>query len=68
MDYFSYVSIVPSIILSLGIAKLLAGFARILDSSVRERTYWIHLFWGLKVFLYMVLSWWVLARWANWTQ
>ncbi len=68
MDYFAYVSIVPSIILSLGIAKLLTGFARILDRNIRERTYWVHLLWGLNVFLYMVLNWWVLARWANWTQ
>ena len=50
MDYFAYVSIVPSIILSLGIAKLLTGFSRILDGGVRERTYWVHLLWASMSF------------------
>ncbi len=68
MDYFAYVSIVPSIILSLGIAKILTGLARILDKSIRERTYWVHLLWSLNVFLFMVLNWWILARWAEWTE
>lgn len=68
MDYFAYVSIVPSIILSLGITRILTGLARILDKNIRERTYWVHLLWSLNVFLFMVLNWWILARWAEWTE
>lgn len=65
MDFFSYVSIVSSIILSLGIARILTGLAKILDKNVRKRTYLVHLLWSLMCFSFLVLNWWILARWSS---
>jgi hypothetical protein len=63
MDAFSYLSIVPSIIIALGLTRLLTGIGRLLENRGQMRIYWVHLVWGLNVFLFMVLNWWVLFRW-----
>jgi hypothetical protein len=63
MDAFSYISIVPSIIIALGLTRLLSGIGKILEKREKIRTYWVHLLWSLNVFLFMVLNWWVLIRW-----
>jgi hypothetical protein len=70
MDAFSYLSIVPSIIIALGLTRLLTGIGRLLENRGQMRLYWVHLVWGLNVFLYMVLNWWILFRWdaqQEWT-
>jgi hypothetical protein len=63
MDAFSYISIVPSIIIALGITRLLTGFGRILERRSKVKVYWVHLLWSLNVFLFMALNWWVIFRW-----
>ena len=64
MDPFSYVSIVPSIIIALGITRLLTGIGRIVERRSQVKVYWVHILWSINLFLYMVLNWWVLFRWA----
>jgi hypothetical protein len=63
MDVFSYISIVPSIIIALGITRLLTGVGRILEQRQQVSTYWVHLLWALNVFLFMILNWWIIFRW-----
>jgi hypothetical protein len=55
-DSFSYVSVLTSIVLALGIARVFAGARRVLQLHGRVRV-WIHLLWSLNVFLYLVLNW-----------
>jgi uncharacterized membrane protein YedE/YeeE len=65
MDAFSYLSIVPSIIIALGITRLLTGIGRILENRDWVKVYSVHLLWALNVLLFMVLNWWVLFRWET---
>jgi hypothetical protein len=65
MDAFSYVSIVPSIIIALGMTRLLTGVGKILEKRGKIHTYWVHELWSLNVFLFMVLNWWILIRWES---
>lgn len=66
VDAFSYLSYLTSIVLALGITRLLTGLGK-LAIQVRGRVhlYWVHLVWALNLFVYMVLNWWILFRWRN---
>ena len=68
MDPFAYLSVLTSIVLALGIARLLTGVGRLLQSRGRIRIYWVHLMWALNVFMFQVLNWWILYRWSSRTQ
>ena len=63
MDSFSYVSGLATVILALGITRLLTGVGRLLQQRGRITLYWVHLFWVLNVFLFLLLNWWILYRW-----
>ncbi len=63
MDVFSYISIVPSIIIALGLTRLLTGIGRILEKRGKVQNYWVHLLWALNLFIFMVLNWWIMIRW-----
>jgi hypothetical protein len=70
LDTFSYLSVLTSIILALGIARLLYGLGRLLQGRGRITLYWVHLLWALNLFLFLVLNWWILYRWnvqQEWT-
>jgi hypothetical protein len=43
MDAFSYISIVPSIIIALGLARLLTGIGKILERRDKVQNYWVHI-------------------------
>lgn len=68
MDEFSYLSFLTSIILALGITRLLTGLGRLLETRNRVQVYWVHLLWMLNVFLFLVLNWWILFRWHTWEE
>lgn len=68
MTTFSYLSYLTSIVLALSVTRLLTGFGKILQARGQLRLYWVQLFWGLDLFLYIALIWWILFRWANVTQ
>jgi hypothetical protein len=63
MEPFSYLSVLTSIVLALGITRLLTGLGRLLQGRGQVRIYWVHLLWTLNVFLFLVLNWWILFRW-----
>ncbi len=65
MDPFSYLSVLTSIILGLGIARILTGIGKMLQGRQYVRVYSVHLLWSLNLFLYIVLIWWVLYRWQS---
>jgi hypothetical protein len=60
MDAFSYLSVLNSIVLGLGVASLLAGFAAIVRARDRIRMYWPLLAQMGLVFLIHVQLWWAL--------
>ncbi len=68
MDAFSYVSGLTTVVLALGIARLLVGIGRLMERRVQFNLYWVHLMWVANLFLFLSLQWWILFRWQNWTD
>src|SRR6267154_41952 len=65
MDPFSYLSVLISIVLALGMTRVLAGLGDMLQARSRRRIYWVHAVWIVNVFLYLVIAWWLFYRWRN---
>jgi hypothetical protein len=65
MDPFSYLSVLISIILALGMTRALAGVSEMLQARSRRRLYWLHAVWVVNLFLYLVVAWWIFYRWRN---
>lgn len=65
MDPFSYLSVLISIVLALGMTRVLAGVGEMLQARGRRRLYWVHLIWILNLFLYLVIAWWIFYRWRD---
>ncbi len=68
METFSYLAILTSIVLGLGITRLLTGIGKLLHAHGRISVYWVHLVWSLNLFLFIVLNWWILFRWHTQTE
>jgi hypothetical protein len=67
---FEYIAVLTSIVLALGITRILTGVGRMLQMRGRIRLYWVQLLWSANVFLWILLNWWILYRWhtyQNWT-
>ena len=47
MTFFEYISVMVSVILALGIARLLGGLGELLVRRASKRTYWVHSLWML---------------------
>jgi hypothetical protein len=58
MDMYQHVRVLFSIILGLGVSRLLSGVARIVQHPKQYKVYWVHLLWALFVFLYLINFWW----------
>ncbi len=67
MDAFGYLSFLTSIVLGLGITRVLTGVGQVLQLRGQARLYWVHLVWTLNLFLYLILNWWILFRWSTFT-
>ncbi len=65
MSAFEYLSVLISIILALGMTRVLAGVGEMLQARSRRRIYWVHVLWIVNVFLYLVVAWWIFYRWRN---
>lgn len=66
---FAHLRIVMSIVVSLGIARLLTGLARFVAHPGRTPTYWVHLLWVASMLLMLIHFWWwefSLAQLAQW--
>src|SRR5204862_8082285 len=68
MDAFSYLSVLISIILALGMTRVLAGVGEMLQARSRRRLYWVHAVWVANLLLYLVEAWWIFYRWRNQRQ
>lgn len=68
MAPFDYISLLTSIVLALGITRVLTGLGRLLQSRGRLSAYWVHAVWGMNVLLWLLLDWWILYRWHNQAQ
>ena len=55
---FEYVTVLISIILGLGIAQIVTGFADIIHQWERIKLYWPHMMWMLIVFFLHIQEWW----------
>jgi hypothetical protein len=65
MSAFEYLSVLISIVLALGMTRVLAGVGEMLQARARCRVYWVHAVWIVNLFLYLVLAWWIFYRWRN---
>ena len=65
MGAFEYLSVLISIILALGMTRVLAGVGEMLQARSRRRVYWVHAVWIVNLFLYLVIAWWIFYRWRD---
>jgi hypothetical protein len=65
MDPFSYLSVLISIVLALGMTRVLAGVGDMLQARSHRRIYWVHAVWIVNLFFYLVVAWWIFYRWRN---
>jgi hypothetical protein len=62
---FEYLSVLISIILALGMTRVLAGVGEMLQARIHRRVYWVHVIWIFNLFIYLVVAWWIFYRWRN---
>ena len=65
MGAFEYLSVLISIILALGMTRVLGGVGEMLQARSRHRIYWVHVIWIFNLFLYLVIAWWIFYRWRD---
>jgi hypothetical protein len=65
MGAFEYLSVLISIILALGMTRVLAGVGEMLQACSHRRLYWVHTIWIINLFLYLVIARWIFYRWRN---
>ena len=65
MNAFEYLSVLISIILALGMTRVLAGVGEMLQARSQRRLYWVHIFWVINLFVYLIVAWWIFYRWRN---
>jgi hypothetical protein len=58
MDAYLHIRVLFSMILGLGVARLLDGLATIAQHPKKTKIYWVHLLWAAFLFLYMIHFWW----------
>jgi hypothetical protein len=62
---FEYLSVLISIILALGMTRVLGGVGDMLQARSQRRIYWVHAVWIINLFLYLVVAWWIFYRWRT---
>ena len=65
MGAFEYLSVLISIILALGMTRVLAGVGEMLQARSQRRIYWVHVIWIVNLFVYLVIAWWIFYRWRD---
>jgi hypothetical protein len=65
MGAFEYLSVLISIILALGMTRVLAGVGEMLQARSQRHIYWVHAVWIVNLFLYLVIAWWIFYRWRD---
>jgi len=70
MDPFSYIIVLTSIVLGLGVTRLVGGLGHLMQTRKHKRTYWVHTLWMINLLLAMTIVWWDAYRWRvqeHWT-
>jgi hypothetical protein len=70
VDPFSYLVVLTSIVLGLGVTRIVGGLGHLMQTRKPKRTYWVHTLWMLNLLLTMAIVWWFAYRWRaaeNWT-
>jgi hypothetical protein len=65
MGAFEYLSVLISIIIALGMTRVLAGVGEMLQARRHRRIYWVHVVWIVNLFVCLVVTWWIFYRWRN---
>ena len=65
MNAFEYLSVLISIILALGMTRVLGGVGEMLQARSRRHIYWVHAIWIFNLFLWLVVAWWIFYRWRD---
>jgi hypothetical protein len=60
VDAFSYLSVLLSIVLGLGLSQLLTAIGRLIRHRDRVRVHWLPLLWSGLLFLLYVQVWWAM--------
>jgi cell division protein FtsW (lipid II flippase) len=60
MDAFSYVSVIFSVVIGLGLSHLLTGISELVKARRRVRFYWVHALWAVLIFLGHIFLWWTM--------
>ena len=68
MTPFEYITLLTSIVIALGITRILSGLGQILRNRNALQHYWVHLLWMANVLLWLLLNWWILYRWRAFEQ
>jgi hypothetical protein len=63
MDPFSYIVVLTSIVLGLGVTRLVGGFGHLLQRRKQARGYWVHALWMVNLLLLTAIVWWMGYRW-----
>lgn len=62
-DSFNYVSVLISIVIGLGLTRVLTQLSEVIQVQNRPLNYWVHTMWMVNLFLFLMLTWWVFYRW-----
>lgn len=58
MAPFEHLSVLISIILGLGIVRLLVSSQRLVQAADRVKIYWLPIFWAVLIFVGLIEWWW----------
>jgi len=58
MEVFQHIRVVMSIVLGLGLTRLLTGLARFIQYPSEHKAYSVHIGWALTMLLTLVHFWW----------
>jgi len=62
MNQFEYLTVMVSIVLGIGVSRLIADAARLIQARRHVRFYWVSIVWGVNLFLLHLQVWWVLGN------
>jgi hypothetical protein len=65
MDPFSYIVVLTSIVLGLGVTRLVGGFGYLLQRRKPGQVYWVHTLWLVNLLIVIAVEWWVAYRWRT---
>ena len=63
MDPFSYMVVLTSIILGLGVTRLVGGLGHLMQTRRRKRPYWVHTLWMMNLLMALAVVRWMAYRW-----